>query len=89
MQQLKRELGLIDIFCIAMGAMISSGLFVLPSIAYLEAGPSVVVSYFIAGLMMLPAILSKVELVTAMPRAGGNYFFIERRHVCRHNGRYC
>jgi len=78
MQRLKRELGLIDIFCIAMGAMISSGLFVLPSIAYLETGPSVVVSYFIAGLMMLPAILSKVELVTAMPRAGGNYFFIER-----------
>ena len=78
MQQLKRELSLIDIFCIAMGAMISSGLFVLPSIAYLETGPSVVVSYFIAGLMMLPAILSKVELVTAMPRAGGNYFFIER-----------
>jgi len=78
MQQLKRELNLIDIFCIAMGAMISSGLFVLPSIAYLETGPSVVVSYFIAGLMMLPAILSKVELVTAMPRAGGNYFFIER-----------
>lgn len=29
-RSLKRELGLLDIFCIASGAMISSGLFVLP-----------------------------------------------------------
>jgi len=28
---LRRELGLLDIFCIASGAMISSGLFILPA----------------------------------------------------------
>ena len=37
-RQLKRELGLLDIFCIASGAMISSGLFVLPGIAYSKIG---------------------------------------------------
>ena len=34
-EKLKRGLGLLDVFCIASGAMISSGLFVLPAIAHL------------------------------------------------------
>jgi amino acid transporter len=75
---LKRELGLLDIFCIASGAMISSGLFVLPSVAYKYAGPAVILSYGIASLLIIPAILSKAELATAMPKAGGTYFFIDR-----------
>ncbi len=75
---LKKELGLIDIFCIASGAMISSGLFVLPGLAYAKAGPAVIISYAIASLLIIPAVLSKAELVTAMPKAGGTYFFIDR-----------
>jgi amino acid permease len=35
---LKRELGLFEVFCIASGAMISSGLFVLPGLAYVKQG---------------------------------------------------
>ncbi len=75
---LKRDLGLIDIFCIASGAMISSGLFVLPGLAYAKAGPAVILSYGIASLLIIPAVLSKAELATAMPKAGGTYFFIDR-----------
>ncbi|UCH71431.1 MAG: amino acid permease, partial [Thermoplasmatales archaeon] len=75
---LKRNLGLIDIFCIASGAMISSGLFVLPGLAYAKAGPAVILSYGIASLLVIPAVLSKAELSTAMPKAGGTYFFIDR-----------
>lgn len=78
MGKLKRELGLLDVFAVATGAMISSGLFVLPAIAYAKAGPAIVVSYFLASILMVPAVLSKAELATAMPRAGGTYFFIER-----------
>jgi amino acid transporter/mannitol/fructose-specific phosphotransferase system IIA component (Ntr-type) len=77
-QRLKKELGLLDVFCIATGAMISSGLFILPGIAYAKTGPSVFVSYLIASFMAVPAMFSKAELTTAMPRAGGDYFFITR-----------
>jgi basic amino acid/polyamine antiporter, APA family len=75
---LKKELGLLDVFCVATGAMISSGLFVLPAIAYTKAGPAVILSYLLASLLVIPSMLSKAELATAMPRAGGTYFFIER-----------
>jgi len=75
---LKREIGLLGIFCIASGAMISSGLFVLPALAYAKAGPALLISYAIASLLVIPAMLSKAELATAMPKAGGTYFFIDR-----------
>ena len=75
---LRKELGLLGIFCIASGAMISSGLFVLPGLAFKYAGPAVLISYAIASVLVLPALLSKAELSTAMPKAGGTYFFIDR-----------
>ncbi|MCK5161668.1 MAG: amino acid permease, partial [Candidatus Aureabacteria bacterium] len=58
--------------------MISSGLFILPGLAYAIAGPAVLVSYIIAGLLCVPALLSNAELITAMPKAGGDYFYIMR-----------
>ena len=76
--RLKKGLGLLAVFCIASGAMISSGLFVLPGLAHAKAGPAVVVSYFLAGLLALTGLLSIAELATAMPRAGGDYFFVAR-----------
>ncbi len=75
---LKRKLGFWDVFCIAAGAMISSGLFVLPGQAFKVAGPAVVLAYALAALMVIPALLSKAELSTAMPKSGGSYVFVER-----------
>jgi len=75
---LKKQLGLVDVFSIAAGAMISSGLFILPALAFSKAGPAVILSYLIASFLILPSVLSKAELATAMPRAGGTYFFVER-----------
>jgi amino acid transporter/mannitol/fructose-specific phosphotransferase system IIA component (Ntr-type) len=77
-EMLSRELGLFGVFSIAAGAMISSGLFVLPGLAFAYAGPAVIVSYALASLLMIPVTLAKVELVTAMPRSGGSYFYIGR-----------
>jgi len=76
--KLKRRLGFWHVFSIAAGAMISSGLFVLPGLAYKEAGPAVILSYALAGIMVIPALMCKAELATAMPRSGGSYFFVER-----------
>jgi amino acid transporter/mannitol/fructose-specific phosphotransferase system IIA component (Ntr-type) len=75
---LKEELALLDIFCIATGAMISSGLFILPGLAFAKAGPAVILSYIIAGLFCIPTLFSMSELTTAMPKAGGAYFYIMR-----------
>jgi len=76
--ELKKQLGLLDVFAVASGAMISSGLFVLPAIAYAKAGPAVILSYLFASILIIPSVLSKAELATAMPRAGGTYFYVER-----------
>ncbi len=78
MAQLKKQLGSPDVFAVASGAMISSGLFILPAIAYAKAGPAVILSYLFASLLIVPSALSQTELATAMPRAGGTYFYVER-----------
>jgi len=75
---LKRQLGLWDVFSIAVGAMISSGLFVLPGIAFQRIGPSTILAYLLAGLLNIPAMFAQAELSTAMPKSGGSYFTIER-----------
>jgi amino acid transporter len=77
-KHLKKNLGLLEVFSISSGAMISSGLFILPGIAYVKAGPGILASYFIAGLLAMTGILSQAELVSAMPKAGGDYFYITR-----------
>ncbi|MFB0508858.1 MAG: amino acid permease, partial [bacterium] len=76
--KLKKELNLFDIFCITSGAMISSGLFILPGLAHAQAGPAVFISYFLAGLLAITGMLSQAELASAMPKAGGTYFYVTR-----------
>jgi len=75
---LKRELGFMAVFAMAAGAMISSGLFVLPAVLFAVVGPGVFACYLLAAVLLLPSLLSKAELMTAMPKAGGDYFFIDR-----------
>ncbi len=58
--------------------MISSGLFVLPAIAFTKAGPAIILSYLFASILIIPSVLSQAELAAAMPRAGGTYFYVER-----------
>jgi amino acid transporter len=77
-KQLERDLGLPSVTAISIGAMVGSGIFILPGLAMNMAGPAVIFAYFLAGVLVLPAALSKSEMATAMPRAGGTYLYIER-----------
>lgn len=77
-KKLKQELGFWDVFCLATGAMISSGLFVLPGIAHVKVGPALFIAYSLAGLLALTGVFSQAELVSAMPKSGGAYFFVTR-----------
>src|SRR5690554_869678 len=76
--KLEKELGLFDVFTISTGAMFSSGFFLLPGLASQYTGPSVFIAYLVAGLLIMPALFSIAEISTALPRAGGAYFFLDR-----------
>ena len=78
MKELQRDLGLPSVLAISIGAMIGSGIFILPALALGIAGPAVILAYALAGLLVVPAALSKSEMATAMPEAGGTYIYIER-----------
>ncbi|ERG95803.1 amino acid permease [Haloquadratum walsbyi] len=78
MKELERDLGLSSVLAISVGAMIGSGVFILPALAVGIAGPAVIFAYALAGVLVVPAALSKSEMATAMPEAGGTYIYIER-----------
>ena len=77
-QRLKKSLKLFDVYALATGTTLSAGFFLLPGIAAMSAGPAITLAYLIAALPLIPATFSIVELTTAMPRAGGMYYFLDR-----------
>jgi basic amino acid/polyamine antiporter, APA family len=77
-ERLSKKLTLFDVYAVSTGAMFSSGFFLLPGIAAMETGNSVYLSYLVAGFLILPSMLTVAELATAMPRAGGAYYFLDR-----------
>ena len=76
--RLKKELTLFDVYAISTGAMFSSGFFLLPGLAAAKTGDSVWLAYLCAGILILPAMFSMAELSTAMPKAGGAYYYLDR-----------
>ena len=75
--QLQRHLGLYAVFAVSIGAMIGSGIFVLPGLAFELGGSSMILAYMLAGVIVFPAALAQSEMATAMPRAGGAYLYID------------
>ena len=78
MKKIEGNLSLLPVISISISAMLGSGLFVLPGIAFLKTGSSVWVAYLLAAVAVLPAALSKSELASAMPTSGGTYVYLER-----------
>ena len=74
---LVRTLSLPSAIAISIGGMLS-GIFVLPGVAFGITGPSVSLAFLVAGICIIPAVLSKAELATAMPKSGGTYVYIDR-----------
>lgn len=77
-KRLKKELTLFNVYTLSTGATIATGFFLLPGIAYAWAGPAMILSYLIAVIPLIPGLFSMAELATAMPRAGGIYYFLDR-----------
>lgn len=76
--KLKKELNLFDVLALVTGAIISGGLFLLPGIATVYMGSFMFFAYLVTAIPLIPAMMSKVELATAMLRSGGVYYFLDR-----------
>lgn len=76
--ELSRDLGFSAVFTTATGTMIGAGIFILPGIAAEGAGPGAALSFLLAGFIAGLAALGVCELATAMPKAGGPYYFVSR-----------
>lgn len=73
--ELKRTLGLWTAAGIGIGAIIGTGIFVLIGVAAGLAGPSVILSFMIAGFVALLSGLSAAELSSFITEAGASYIY--------------
>jgi amino acid transporter/nucleotide-binding universal stress UspA family protein len=74
--ELAKDLGLLAALTIGVGTMVGAGIFVLPAAAANSAGPAAALAFVVAGFIALFTALSISELGTAMPKAGGGYYYI-------------
>ncbi len=76
--RLSREMRLIDVTMIGVGAMIGAGIFVLTGIAAGVAGPALMLVFLLNGLVALLTAAAYAELGSAIHGAGGGYLWIKR-----------
>jgi amino acid transporter len=75
--RLSREMRLIDVTMIGVGAMIGAGIFVLTGIAAGVAGPALLVVFLLNGLVALLTAMAYAELGGAIHGAGGGYLYVK------------
>jgi len=76
--ELKRTLSLFDATAISIGAIIGAGIFVVTGIVAGLAGPSLVISIVLAGVIASFSALSFAQLSAYIPKEGGGYQFTYR-----------
>src|SRR5919206_483313 len=75
-RRLRRRLGPLDLMGFGIGIVIGTGIFTLTGVAAKDfAGPGVMVSFALAGLVSLLAALCYAELAAAVPTAGSAYTY--------------
>ncbi|MEV8627817.1 amino acid permease [Streptomyces sp. NBC_01268] len=72
---LKRTMGLFQLVCFGIGAIVGTGIFVGLSDSVAEAGPAVVVSFVLAAVTCVFTAFSFAELGSAIPVSGSSYSF--------------
>jgi APA family basic amino acid/polyamine antiporter len=72
---LKRTLNLFDATSVGVGAIIGAGIFVALGIAIGYAGPSIIISIIVAGIVASFTAFSFAELGSAIPKEGGAYTY--------------
>ncbi len=72
---LKRQLGAFQLTMLGIGAVIGTGIFVLTSVAANKAGPGMMWSFIIAGVVCLLAALIYAEIASMVPVSGSAYTY--------------
>jgi amino acid transporter len=75
--RLSREMRLLDITMIGVGAMIGAGIFVLTGIAAGVAGPALLLVFGLNGVVALLTAMTYAELGSAFHDAGGGYLWVK------------
>lgn len=76
----KQSLGLLDATMLVSGAMIGSGIFIVSADMSRNVGSTgwLLLTWLVTGLVTVAAALSYGELAGMMPKAGGQYIYIQR-----------
>lgn len=79
---LKRTLGLLDATNIVAGSMIGSGIFIVTTYMAQDIGAAgwIIFLWLLTGFITITAALSYGELASMMPKAGGQYVYIQRAY---------
>src|SRR5271165_6323179 len=74
--ELKRSLGALNLVLLGIGCIIGTGIFVLTGrAAAVWAGPGIMISFVITGLLCAFVALSYAELASALPVSGSAYSY--------------
>ncbi len=74
---LQKSIGPFTATMLGVGAMVGAGIFVLSGVAAGYAGPAVILAFLLNALVALAIGTCYAELGSAMPRAGGSYFWVK------------
>ena len=75
---LKREIGLFGATALGIGAIIGSGIFIVTGIVAGVAGPAMIFSVIIAGIIAVFSAMSVAELGAFIPEEGGTYAYAQK-----------
>jgi basic amino acid/polyamine antiporter, APA family len=73
--QLRRVVGLLDLSALGLGAIIGTGIFVIIGEAIADSGPSILLSFVLAGVTCAFSALSYAELASSIPVSGSAYTY--------------
>jgi APA family basic amino acid/polyamine antiporter len=73
--QLRRVVGLLDLSALGLGAIIGTGIFVIIGEAITDSGPSILLSFILAGVTCAFSALSYAELASSIPVSGSAYTY--------------
>ena len=73
--KLRRTLSWPHLVALGVGAIVGTGILTLTGVGAAIAGPGVILSFFIAGLVCAAAALAYAELATMIPQSGSAYTY--------------
>lgn len=73
--RLKRSLGWPHLIALGVGAIVGTGILTLTGVGAAKAGPAVILSFAIAGLICAAAALAYAEMATMIPASGSAYTY--------------